>query len=110
MGKTFTEQLRAAIAVDQRSLGALSKASGVDKGTLSRFMARKCGMGLPAVDRLVDVLGLELKPRTEQKTTKGETAANSPAPLIQSPKRTRRRTDGKSTPKVRQLVHQVPHP
>jgi hypothetical protein len=101
MSKTFSEQLRRAITADGRSRYAIGKAADVDKASLARFMAGKVGLSLPAIDRLVDVLGLELKPRTEHKTTKGEAVASSPAPLIQSPKRTGRRTGGKPTPKVR---------
>jgi hypothetical protein len=108
MNETFSEQLRNAIEVDPRSLGALSKAADVDKGTLSPFMARKCGMLMPAVDRLVDVLDLELRPRTKREATRGEAATNSPTPLIQSPGTSRRRTSAKPTQKRRELVHQVP--
>ncbi len=46
---------------------ALGVKAGVDQGALSKFAAGKRGLSLAAVDRLVDVLDLELKPRRKRK-------------------------------------------
>jgi hypothetical protein len=77
MSKAFSEQLRRAITADGRSRYAIGKAADVDKASLARFMAGKVGLSLPAIDRLVAVLDLELRPR-EPKTTRGAAASNSP--------------------------------
>jgi ribosome-binding protein aMBF1 (putative translation factor) len=45
----------------------LAKRAGVEQATLSRFMAGKCGLAMRTVDKLADVLGLELKKRKGKK-------------------------------------------
>jgi hypothetical protein len=41
--------------------------SGVDQAALSRFIAGKSSLNLDTVDKLVDVLGLEVRPRRKRK-------------------------------------------
>ena len=58
---TITDQLRRAIRASGKSRYWLSGESGVDKAALSRFMAGKATLTLPSLDRLAEVLGLELR-------------------------------------------------
>jgi hypothetical protein len=69
MSKPLSEQLRQAIRDCGESRYALSKRSGIDQSTLTRFMSGERGLRLDAVDVLADVLGLELRPK---KTRKGK--------------------------------------
>jgi hypothetical protein len=57
---TFTELLRKAIAESGRSLNQLSQTSGVDSGTLSRFMRGTRTITLPAVERILTALKKQL--------------------------------------------------
>ena len=56
----LTDQLREAIDASGMSRYAVCKAIGVDQSTISRFMAGKAGLALDTVDRLGELLGLEL--------------------------------------------------
>jgi transcriptional regulator with XRE-family HTH domain len=60
MSEPFTGQLRRAIRESELSRYALSRATGVDQGTLSKFMSGQRGLSLDSVDKLVEVLGLTL--------------------------------------------------
>lgn len=62
MSETFSEQLRRAIRECGRSRYAISCETGVDQATLSRFM-QGGGLSLAVVDKLVEALDLEIKPR-----------------------------------------------
>jgi transcriptional regulator with XRE-family HTH domain len=67
MGQPFSSILRRAIAESGLSRYAVSVRSGVDQAALSRFMAGKRGLSLDSVDKLVDVLGLEVRTRPKRK-------------------------------------------
>jgi transcriptional regulator with XRE-family HTH domain len=67
MREPFSAILRRAILESGLSRYAISVRSGVDQATLSRFMAGKSGLNLESVDKLVDVLGLEVRPRRKPK-------------------------------------------
>jgi transcriptional regulator with XRE-family HTH domain len=56
----FSEQLRRAVDACGTSRYALAKHLGVAESSLSRFMAGRQGLALPTLDRLVELLGLEL--------------------------------------------------
>jgi transcriptional regulator with XRE-family HTH domain len=62
MSEIFSEQLRRAIRECGRSRYALSCETGVDQSTLSRFM-QGGGLSLTVVDKLVEALDLEVRPR-----------------------------------------------
>jgi hypothetical protein len=61
MNKTLSAQLREAIRDCGRSRYALSKETGVDQSTLSKFM-KGGSLSLNAVDRLAEALKLEISP------------------------------------------------
>ena len=62
MSEIFSEQLRRAIGDCGRSRYALSCETGVDQSTLSKFM-KGGSLSLSVVDKLVEALDLEIKPR-----------------------------------------------
>jgi transcriptional regulator with XRE-family HTH domain len=67
MSQTFSDQLREAIRECGMTRYALGVKAGVDQGALSKFAAGKRGLSLAAIERLVEALDLELKPRQERK-------------------------------------------
>ncbi|HUW80209.1 MAG TPA: helix-turn-helix transcriptional regulator, partial [Acidocella sp.] len=69
---TISKQLRRAIVVSGLSCYRIAQLSGVSEAALSRFMSRQRGLALASVDRLADVLGLQL-------TVKGEPPCSSSA-------------------------------
>ena len=66
----LSDQLRRAIETAGRTRYKLAQETGIDQAVLSRFMHRKGGMLIDAIDRLAEALDLELVPR--QKAKKGE--------------------------------------
>jgi plasmid maintenance system antidote protein VapI len=67
MKEPFSAILRRAILESDLSRYAISARSGVDQATLSRFIAGNRGLNLDSVDKLVAVLGLEVRPRRKRK-------------------------------------------
>lgn len=64
--RTLTSQLRQAVAECGMTLGELSRATGVDKSALSRFLNGERGVSCAVMDTLGEYLGLRLvknKPR-----------------------------------------------
>lgn len=73
---SVTDQVRRAILTSGMSRYAICKASGVEQAALSRFMAGKTSLTLTTLDRMADVLGLDLvvrKPKRKRgpKSKKG---------------------------------------
>ena len=66
----LSDQLRQAIDGCGKSRYEISRETGIDQATLSRFMNDKGGLSIPVLDRLADCLGLnittESKPPTRQ--------------------------------------------
>ena len=63
MGKKKTkisDQIRAAIEAADVTRYRIELETGIDKATLSRFMAGKGGMTVETLDKLGDYLGLEI--------------------------------------------------
>jgi hypothetical protein len=67
MREPFSAILRRAILESGLSRYAVSVRSGVDQAALSRFIADKSSLNLDSVDKLVDMLGLEVRPRRKRK-------------------------------------------
>ena len=63
MGELFSESLRRAIRECGMTRYAISVRTGIAQSTLSRFMKGERGLSLTAIDRLMDALGLEIRPR-----------------------------------------------
>jgi hypothetical protein len=65
----LSDQLRGAVDKSGMSRYAICKATGIDQGMFSHFMAGRIGMGLGNVDALADLLGLRIvadKPKTRK--------------------------------------------
>ena len=65
---TVTEQLRRAVEQSGESRYSISKATGVDKAVLSRFVASGRGVRSETFDALCEYLGLELRPKRQRRT------------------------------------------
>jgi hypothetical protein len=63
----FREQLAQAIRESGLTVYRLGVLARVDQGSLSKFLAGERGLSLDAVDRIVGVLDLELRPRRKQR-------------------------------------------
>jgi len=63
----FSRQLQIEIKNSGMSRYAICKACCIDKGTMSKFMSGRVGLGLQTIDRLVKFLELELVKRENQK-------------------------------------------
>ena len=57
---TFTETLKRAVSTSELSLGQMAEHTGIDKSVLSRFARGQTGLAMPSIDRLCELLGLEL--------------------------------------------------
>ena len=64
---TMTEQIQRAIEESGLSRYAIWKASGVSQAALSRFMSGKLGLKTSSLDRLADVLGMEIVVRRDRR-------------------------------------------
>ena len=67
MPKTFSDDLRQAVRDSELTRYAISVRTGIDQGTLCRFIRGERGMSLDSVDRLMDCLGLEMRPRRRER-------------------------------------------
>jgi hypothetical protein len=67
MCETFSDQLRRAVREGPLSRYAISKATGIDQAVLCRFAAGTAGMSLESIDKLMDALGLEIRPRKRRR-------------------------------------------
>lgn len=56
----LTDQLRRFVAESGESLGALSRATGIDTSALSRFVHGERGVSMQGLDALGEHLGLRL--------------------------------------------------
>lgn len=68
VGQSISETLRRAIITRRLSHAALEQATGVDRASISRFVARERSLRLDKADRLADFLGLFLQ-KEEAMTT-----------------------------------------
>jgi hypothetical protein len=67
MNEPFSDQLRQVIRDSGMTRYALSVQTGIDQAVLSKFMAGKIGLSLRSIDKLMDVLGLEVRPLRKRK-------------------------------------------
>lgn len=59
----FSQQLRKVIDASDRSRYMICKELDFSESVMSRFMSGKCGLAMPTLDRLCELLELELVPR-----------------------------------------------
>ena len=68
----LSDQLRQAIETCGKSRYWLSKETGIDEATLSRFMHGKGGLSMPVLDRLGECLGLRITMEGQPDKPKGK--------------------------------------
>ncbi len=56
----LSDQIRGAVRESDMTRYEIWKATGIDQGALSRFVAGKAGMSFESLDRLADLLGLNI--------------------------------------------------
>jgi hypothetical protein len=71
MGEPFRDQLRRAIRASDLTAYRLGVLARVDQGALSKFLSGERGLSMDAVDRLVEALDLELRPRSRRRKPQG---------------------------------------
>jgi hypothetical protein len=64
---TFSDQLRRAILDSGMTRYRIGQESGIAESVLSRFVREKQGLTSDSIDRLMDCLGLEIRPRRKRK-------------------------------------------
>jgi hypothetical protein len=67
MAKSFSDQLRQAVRESELTRYAICVRTGIDQGTLCRFVQGTRGMSLASVDRLMEALELEIRPRRRKR-------------------------------------------
>jgi transcriptional regulator with XRE-family HTH domain len=67
----LTDQLRAAVAGSGKTLGQITRDTGIDKSALSRFVNGERGVSMEALDKLGEYLGLELRQVQKPRAKKG---------------------------------------
>ena len=67
LARTLRDQIRRS----DMSRYAISKATGIDQATLSRFMDGSQQVSLDAADKLLDLFGLQIVPKSKRKTKRG---------------------------------------
>jgi plasmid maintenance system antidote protein VapI len=72
MDGNMTSVIRVAIASSELLPGEIARQADVNPGQLSRFIANKRSLTLPAVERICDVLGLVLRPGTRRPKREGK--------------------------------------
>jgi predicted transcriptional regulator len=67
MARSFSDQLRQAVRDSSMTRYAISVQTGIAQSTLCKFLKGERGMSLDSVDRLMECLGLEIRPRRTRK-------------------------------------------
>jgi len=67
----LSEQIRGAVDASNLSRYRICKEAGIDQSAFSRFMAGKVGLLQQNLDRLADVLGLDVVTRGASRKRKG---------------------------------------
>lgn len=65
--KKLSAQIRAAVDASSMSRYRICQEIGITQGAMSKFMAGKISLSLETLDRLCDLLGLELKARKRKR-------------------------------------------
>jgi hypothetical protein len=67
MSEPFSDRLRRAVRESGVSRYSISVRTGIAQSTLSKFVAGTRGLGLDSIDKLMDELGLEIRPRRKRR-------------------------------------------
>ncbi|MFI5458034.1 MAG: helix-turn-helix domain-containing protein [Isosphaerales bacterium] len=67
MTEPFSEELRRATRESGMTRYAISAKTGIAQSTLCKFVQGERGLSLESIDKLMDVLGLEIRPRHKRK-------------------------------------------
>ncbi|MFI5461225.1 MAG: helix-turn-helix domain-containing protein [Isosphaerales bacterium] len=65
--KRLSDQIRDAVDASGMSRYAICKAIGLSQGTMSRFMSGRSGISSETMDRIGELLDLEIRPRRKTK-------------------------------------------
>jgi len=69
--KTLSDELRDAVEHSGLTRYAIWQATGIDQGTMSKFMAGNRGLSIESIDKLADLLGLHIVTDAEPARPKG---------------------------------------
>lgn len=69
----LSDQLRAAIRNSSLTVYRVAKDCGIAESQLHNFMYERCGLGVQKIDRLVQYLQLELRPKRRPANRKKKT-------------------------------------
>ena len=67
----LSEQLRRIVANSGKTLGQITRDTGIDKSALSRFVNGERGVSMEAMDKLGEYLGLRIVKATKSRAKKG---------------------------------------
>lgn len=95
--QSFSDEIRDAIRESPYTQYAICRATGLDKGALSRFVSGERGLELANVDKLAEFLGLHVTGPDD--STKGERDSGPIGPGATTRKKARGRTSAKGTTK-----------
>jgi transcriptional regulator with XRE-family HTH domain len=68
MKASFSDELRKAVLNSGMSRYSISLKTGIAQSTLSKFVNGERGISLESVDKLIDILGLEIRPRRRKES------------------------------------------
>ena len=69
--QTLTDELRAIVAGCGKTLGEISRDTGIDKTALSRFLSGERGVSCAVMDKWGKYLGLRIVKATKRRAKKG---------------------------------------
>jgi DNA transposition AAA+ family ATPase len=68
---SLSDELRQAVERSGLSRYSIWQQTGIDQGSLSKFMDGERGLGMESIDRLADLLGLHIVAKPEPRRSKG---------------------------------------
>jgi hypothetical protein len=68
---SLSDELRQAVERSGLSRYSIWQQTGIDQGSLSKFMDGERGLGMESIDKLADLLGLHIVAKPEPRRTKG---------------------------------------
>jgi DNA transposition AAA+ family ATPase len=68
---SLSDELRQAIERSGVSRYSIWQQTGIDQGSLSKFMDGERGLGMESIDKLADLLGLHIVAKPEPRRPKG---------------------------------------